>query len=277
MTTELNANIADFYNNATDLWLNNWGEHMHHGHYGRGGKTKKDNIQAQIDMIEEMLHFGKVTQAKTILDLGCGVGGSARYLADKFTAQVTGFTLSPIQVKRGNEFTKKSKIPNVKLVQKDMMTLDVQGEIDLVWSMESAEHIADKKLLFEKIYHSLLDQGKVLMATWCVSKAYDKMNAKEIGILKKIQKWYHLPNMVPLSELEMYAQEVGFKNISVADWSAEVSPFWKAVIKSAFTIKGMTGLLRSNMGTMKGAWAMRYMQKGYQSGLIRFGVLTGTK
>ncbi|KAI7987250.1 hypothetical protein LOK49_LG13G03030 [Camellia lanceoleosa] len=34
---------------------------------------------------------------KRIVDVGCGIGGSSRYLARKYEAQCQGITLSPIQ------------------------------------------------------------------------------------------------------------------------------------------------------------------------------------
>lgn len=37
------------------------------------------------------------------MDVGCGIGGSSRYLASKFGAECIGITLSPVQAKRAND------------------------------------------------------------------------------------------------------------------------------------------------------------------------------
>ena len=86
-----------------------WGEHIHLGYYNEeemeAGYKKKDFIQAKYDFIDEMMKFGSidptVDSGAKVLDVGCGFGGTSRYLADKLgpKADVTGITLSPNQVK----------------------------------------------------------------------------------------------------------------------------------------------------------------------------------
>lgn len=49
-------------------------------------------------MIEESLTFAGVTEAQSMLDVGCGIGGSSRHIAQKFNCKATGITLSPVQV-----------------------------------------------------------------------------------------------------------------------------------------------------------------------------------
>ena len=44
--TPLNEGIANFYDESTPLWQNMWGDHLHHGYYGKG-EAPKSNNQAQ--------------------------------------------------------------------------------------------------------------------------------------------------------------------------------------------------------------------------------------
>ena len=37
---------------------------------------------------------------KRVVDVGCGIGGSSRYLARKYGASCVGFAISPFQVQR---------------------------------------------------------------------------------------------------------------------------------------------------------------------------------
>lgn len=77
---------------------------MHHGYYIPEDRT--DHIQAQVDLIDEVLKWGEVKDAKNVVDVGCGIGGSSRHIARKYNAKSQGITLSPYQANRGNELAK---------------------------------------------------------------------------------------------------------------------------------------------------------------------------
>ena len=74
----LNQRIKAFYDQSTPIWLDTWGEHMHHGYYAattNGGGV--DHRRAQVEMINRVLAFADVagnSQAEIadVLDVGCG-------------------------------------------------------------------------------------------------------------------------------------------------------------------------------------------------------------
>ena len=279
MSNTLNQQIGHFYDRSTPIWLDTWGEHMHHGYYGVDGLAKKDHQQAQIDLVEEMLHWGQVDKVSRLLDAGCGVGGSARYLAQKFEAAALGLTLSPVQAEQAQQYTQRAGLQDrVQFQVRDMMTLNAaDGSFDLVWSMESAEHIRDKQLLFNLFYERLVPGGKFLMATWCHRPTPPELSAKEQQVLEKICRLYHLPPMVERARLVEYATAAGFTEVKSVDWSRSVAPFWKAVIQTALRWSSVGGLLKAGWPTIKGAWAMRYMNEGFRRGVLEFSVIQGQK
>ncbi len=252
---------------------------MHHGYYGADGKASKTDRQAQLDLIEELLRWGGVGKATRTLDAGCGVGGSARFLADRFGSQVLGLTLSPVQARRARQYNQAAGFDQqITIEVRDMLSLGaVDGPFDLIWSLESAEHIADKAGMMRLFYDRLTPGGRLLMATWCRRPAPPPLQPSEERLLERIYEWYHLPPMVSIPELASTAREAGFNSVRTADWSVAVAPFWGAVIRSALSWRSLVGLLRAGRSTWRGAWAMQYMQRGFRNQLIQFAVLQATK
>eukprot|EP00493_Phyllostaurus_siculus_P013021 UN13212 len=90
-------------------------------------------------MIDELLSIGNITNASCILDVGCGIGGSSRVLAEKFDCQVHGVTLSPRQVERGTELNVRAHLDDlVHLQVANALKLPFDDEtFDVVWSLET--------------------------------------------------------------------------------------------------------------------------------------------
>ena len=280
MSATIYQQIQQFYDASSSLWEETWGEHMHHGFYGVDGKEEKDRKQAQIDLIEEILSWSGVEQAENILDVGCGIGGSSLYLAAKLGAKATGITLSPVQAKRANQRARElgfAARTNFQVADAQEMPF-ADNSYDLVWSLESGEHMPDKTKFIQECYRVLKPGGKLIVVTWC-HRPTDRLplTAQEEKHLAEIYRVYHLPYVISLPEYEAIARNISLNNIRTADWSQAVAPFWDLVIQSAFNPKAIFGLLTSGWDTIQAALSLGLMSEGYKSGLIRFGLLSGTK
>ncbi len=282
MTSSLYQQIEQFYDASSGLWEQIWGEHMHHGYYGRDGKYKINRRQAQIDLIEELLSWGKIDKAEKIVDVGCGIGGSTLYLAQKYQAKAQGITLSLQQAKRATERAKEAGLAErVSFQVANALEMPfADNSFDLVWSLESGEHMPDKTKFLQECYRVLQPGGKLVMATWChrpTNSLAGELTADEQKHLKEIYRVYCLPYVISLLEYEAIALNCGFQNIRTDDWSMAVAPFWHVVIDSAFTPQAIVGLLSSGWQTIEAALSLSLMSRGYERGLIRFGLLYGTK
>ena len=83
---------------AYDAWTDDrlletlWGEHVHLGHYGDPPR-RRDFRRAKADFVHELVHWSgldRLPPGSRVLDVGCGIGGSARILARDYGFDVLG-------------------------------------------------------------------------------------------------------------------------------------------------------------------------------------------
>lgn len=288
MSNDLYQDIQQFYDASSGLWEQIWGEHMHHGYYGRSGNNKVNRRQAQIDLIEELLSWtgypdkNSLPDPKTIIDVGCGIGGSSLYLAQKFDANVTGITLSPVQANRGTERAKNAGLEEqVQFQVANALEMPFpDNQFDLVWSLESGEHMPDKTQFLAECYRVLRPGGKLILATWChrsTDSVAGALTKDEKRHLAEIYRVYCLPYVISLPDYEAIAVKCGFQDLRADDWSNSVAPFWDVVIDSAITPEAILGLFQSGWRTVEAALSLSLMSRGYARGLVKFGILTATK
>jgi tocopherol O-methyltransferase len=280
--TQLKQRIQEFYDSSSGLWEQVWGEHMHHGYYQAYETSDKDRRQAQIDLIEELLSWSNCSSVPTaILDAGCGIGGSSLYLIDKFPhSQVIGITLSPVQAQRARERSLELSLSARSQFQvADALDMPFADQsFDLVWSLESGEHMPNKTKFLEECFRVLKPGGTLIFATWCHRDIATKpLTVNEQEHLQRIYDVYCLPYVISLAEYEAIAQSINFQNIRTTDWSTQVAPFWDQVINSAFSLASIFAVLRSGLSTINATLSLRQMSRGYARGLVKFGVLVATK
>ena len=277
---ELKIGIAGFYDRSSLLWENVWGEHMHHGYYIPANRT--DHVQAQIDLIDQVLAWAQVDTATKVVDVGCGIGGSSRHMARKFNCTTEGITLSPYQANRGQELAAEQGVTDACHFQvADALEMPFpNGTFDLVWSLESGEHMPDKKQFVSELFRVATPGGRIIIVTWChrdLQPNETSLTPSELRLLRRINRAYYLPQWCSVQDYVDILSEVGATDIRREDWSYIIAPFWKAVIRSSLNLKSIWGLLRSGFSTQRGAYAMFLMLSGFNKGLIKFGLLTCSK
>ena len=127
------------------------------------------NIETPPSDLVELVDSGKVKPCKTI-DLGCGAGNYAIYLANRgFT--VTGMDISPTAIKIAKENAKK-KGRNCNFLVANVLGIlsEVKETFDFAYDWELLHHIfpEQRRIYVENIYKLLNPGGKYL--TVCFSE-----------------------------------------------------------------------------------------------------------
>jgi tocopherol O-methyltransferase len=156
------AEVRAFYDRLSPHCPDFWGMHLHHGYWITGEETKD---RAQIQLIERLAHLAGLEPEFRILDVGCGFGGSSIYLAQKYGADATGITISPIQVEMARKAAAVDGV-KVKFIEMDAQEMRFDHPFDVVWSMESISHYQQKEKFFSAAAQCLNSRGTVAITDW---------------------------------------------------------------------------------------------------------------
>lgn len=145
-----------------------------------------------------------------VLDVGCGLGGPARMLADEKNCMVTGLDLS-------QEFIDTAKALS-KLVNLDSKTTFLKGDaldlpfednsFDVVWTQHVQMNILEKKKFYSEIFRVLKTGGKFLY--------YDifKSSDNDINYPMPWASREDLSHLINITELEIIFNSLGFNSFS---------------------------------------------------------------
>jgi len=173
-------------NQQLNSLLTSRGEHIHHGYFLEPTDTKE---QAQIRLINLLLERSNLPAGSNVLDVGCGIGGTTRYLATEHRCKVVGLTISGRQVEIAKEMTAKEAGADHREVNEAGFTKLGSGEVryveqdaekmgdyfstppntvtfDCVWISEAMSHLPDKELFFRNASALLNPGGKLVVADW---------------------------------------------------------------------------------------------------------------
>ncbi|MGB7441421.1 MAG: methyltransferase domain-containing protein [Coleofasciculaceae cyanobacterium] len=275
--------------NSYDQWTEDgilefyWGEHIHLGHYG-SPPQHKDFLTAKSDFVHEMVKWGgldKLPHGTTVLDVGCGIGGSSRILAKDYGFSVTGVTISPQQVKRAGELTPEGV--DAKFKVDDALALSFpDASFDVVWSIEAGPHMPDKAKYAQEMMRVLKPGGVLVVADW--NQRDDRalpLNFWEKPVMRQLlDQWSH-PAFSSIEGFSELIAETGLVEgeVVTADWTQETLPswldsIWQGVVRPQGCIRlGLSGFIKS----LREVPTLLLMRLAFGTGLCRFGMFRAVR
>lgn len=102
-------------------------------------------------------------EGNSVLDVGSGLGGAARYLAAVHGCHVTGIELTPLYVEIASVLSERTGLAGqTQFVQGDALEMPFEPEsFDHVWTQHVTMNIPDKAKLYRGIHRVLKKGGRV--------------------------------------------------------------------------------------------------------------------
>lgn len=268
-----------------------WGEHIHLGYYG-APPQQRDFLQAKADFVHEMVRWGgldKLPAGTTVLDVGCGIGGSSRILGRDYGFAVTGITISPGQVQRAQALTPPEL--NVKFQVDDAMALSFpDASFDVVWSIEAGPHMPDKAVFARELMRVLKPGGVLVVADWNQRdvRATSQNGNRQIPLAgwektvmqQLLDQWSHpaFSSIEGFSEL-LAATGYVVGQVTTADWTEQTLPswldsIWQGIARPKGLVSfGVAGFIKS----LREVPTILLMRLAFGAGLCRFGMFRAVR
>lgn len=206
----------------------------------------------------------QLSEGKQVLDLGCGLGGPARYVADATGAIVTGIDLTEEFVETGRVLTEWTGLSDrVKLVQGSILDLPFDADsMDAAYMIHVGMNIADKAGIAREAARVLRSGGMFAI--------YDVMQVGE-GDMEYPAPWAASSDQSALAPPDTYEaalKSMGFELTHRIDRTAFAEQFFTDLAAAQNNTDGPPPLgLHLIMGNDT-ALKVRHMVRNIQSGLI---------
>ncbi|HWK23663.1 MAG TPA: class I SAM-dependent methyltransferase [Ureibacillus sp.] len=161
-----------------------------------------------INLTKEIFKREDINNTSHILDVGCGTGQTAAYLAYKYRANVTGLDIHPTMITKAKKRMKKYNLP-VNIIQASVEKVPLpDNHFDYIVS-ESVLSFVNKQRALKEIYRLLKNGGRFIAIELTITQFLMEKEENEI------KQFYGFSSLTSKKDWMALLKQVGFKNIRI--------------------------------------------------------------
>lgn len=186
------ARVVEYYDQDTALYVNSWdSQHFHFGIFEPGELRPEhrhpDQVpalrKALLRMIERIVAPADLEEGRQVVDAGCGVGGTAQWLAGRFGVQVRGVNICRRQLRIAERRAARGPLGDrVSFHWGDCsqrLPFD-DASVDAIVNVESACHYSDRARFIAECHRILRPGGTLAAMDWVVPDEVDEHRAAAV-------------------------------------------------------------------------------------------------
>ena len=209
--------VRHYYNKNT-LWMILFGQGRREGVIHRPVWTGKERSRREaLHTVERLIAEAILTEERSnrtekhILDLGCGVGGSALWLAARYPLKLTGITLSPFQARTARRLARRRGLSDrCRFLVADFTRLPEITGITDAYAIEAFTHGSDPAAFFTQIGSLLPAGGRMILCDDFIAEKGQSDSKQRESWLSRFREGWHLQSLMTAEEALGIAVRRGF-------------------------------------------------------------------
>ena len=240
---------------------------IHRGVWGPGVTDRRGAFHFVEDQIAGLIRrLPGGPKPPHVVDLGCGVGASLCYLAERLPVRGTGITLSPVQAELAMRGIRDAQLSDrVACIEGDFCNLpdsvpnslpNSVGAADLAYAIESFVHVPQATRFFEEC-RRLVRPGGLLVI--CDDFRRPSGDASAARTIEQFCRGWHINTLLERDELRGLARAAGFEHESTVDLTPylELHRLRDRVIGALLPLLAWLPLERTSFGHLVGGRALQ--------------------